>query len=116
ASFWLLRSVPSMTMRVRPLLAAWLVSTLPGLLYAQQTPPPREPSDLARLSIEELLKVEVTSVSRKEQRADSVPAAIYVITQDDIRRSGIRTLPELFRLVPGVQVAQVNASSWAVSV
>jgi len=103
-------------MRVRPLLAACLVSTLPGLLYAQQTPPPREPSDLARLSIEELLKVEVTSVSRKEQRADSVPAAIYVITQDDIRRSGIRTLPELFRLVPGVQVAQVNASSWAVSV
>jgi iron complex outermembrane receptor protein len=91
---------------------------LPGLLAAQ-TPPPTQRSgeaDLARLSIEELLNVEVTSVSRKEQRADTAPAAVSVITREDIRRSGIRTLPELFRLVPGVQVAQVNASNWAISV
>jgi iron complex outermembrane receptor protein len=43
-------------------------------------------------------------------------AAVYVVTADDIRRAGARTLPEVFRLVPGVQVAQVNANSWAVSV
>jgi iron complex outermembrane receptor protein len=94
-------------------LLVFLVLGLPRLLSAQTT---RDPGDLARLSIEELLNVEVTSVSRKEERADAAPAAVYVITQDDIRRSGIRSLPDLFRLVPGVQVAQVNASNWAISV
>src|SRR5579862_4557521 len=74
-----------------------------------------QPADLARVSIEDLLKIEITSVSKKEQRAEDVPAALFVITQDDIRRSGLRSLPELFRLVPGMQVAQVNSSSWAVS-
>ena len=45
-----------------------------------------------------------------------MPAAISVITQDDIRRSGLTTVPELLRLVPGVQVAQINSSKWAVAV
>jgi iron complex outermembrane receptor protein len=71
--------------------------------------------DLARISIEDLLKVEITSAAKKEQLAEDVPAAVFVITQDDIRRSGLRSLPELFRLVPGMQVAQVNSSMWAVS-
>src|SRR5204863_10198942 len=44
------------------------------------------------------------------------PSAGSVITQDGIRRSGMRALPELFRLVPGVQVAQINSSTWAVSI
>jgi iron complex outermembrane receptor protein len=72
--------------------------------------------DLARATIEDLMNIEITSASRKEQRADDTPAAVYVITQDDIRRSGIRTVPELFRLAPGVQVAQVTSSNWAVSI
>jgi iron complex outermembrane receptor protein len=72
--------------------------------------------DLARATLEELLNVEITSASRKEQRADQAPAAVYVITQDDIRRSGITVLPEVFRLVPGMQVAQINSSDWAISV
>ena len=62
------------------------------------------------------MQIQVTSASRKEQRAGAVAAAIFVLTQDDIRRSGMRTLPELLRLVPGVQVAQINASNWAVSI
>ena len=70
----------------------------------------------ARVSIEDLMNIEITSAAKKEQRAEDVPAAVFVITQDDIRRSGLRSLPELFRLVPGMQVAQVNASKWAVSV
>jgi iron complex outermembrane recepter protein len=86
---------------------------LPAALGAQATP---QHGDLARLSLEDLLNVEITSVSRKEERAAGVAAAVHVITQDDIRRSGIRTLPELFRLVPGVQIAQVNASNWAISI
>jgi len=72
--------------------------------------------ELARASLEELMNIRITSAERKEQRADDVPAAVSVITQDDIRRSGLTTLPEIFRLVPGMQVAQMNASEWAVSV
>lgn len=74
-----------------------------------------KPRDLAQVSLEELLRIKVTSASRKEQRVSDTPSAVYVLTQDDIRRSGIRTLPELFRLVPGMQVAQINANNWAVS-
>jgi iron complex outermembrane recepter protein len=73
-------------------------------------------TDLARASIEDLMNITVTSASRKEERANEVAAAIYVITRDDIRRSGMTTIPDLLRLAPGVQVAQINASKWAVSV
>ncbi len=72
--------------------------------------------DLSQATLEDLLNIEITSASRKEQRADAVPAAVHVITQDDIRRSGITTLPELFRLVPGMEVAQINSNDWAISV
>jgi iron complex outermembrane recepter protein len=72
--------------------------------------------DLALLSIEDLMNVEITSASRKEERLADVAAAVYVITQEDIRRSGMTTLPELFRLVPGLQVAQINANKWAIAV
>jgi iron complex outermembrane receptor protein len=67
------------------------------------------------LSIEELMNIEVTSAARKEQRLGDVAAAVYGITQEDIRRSGMTTLPELFRLVPGMQVAQINSNKWAVA-
>jgi iron complex outermembrane recepter protein len=59
--------------------------------------------DLGRATIEDLLKIEITSASRKEQRADEVPAAVFVITRDDTRRSGKTTIPDLLRLVPGVE-------------
>ncbi|MEP7304026.1 MAG: TonB-dependent receptor [Acidobacteriota bacterium] len=74
-----------------------------------------EPPDLTRFSIEDLLSMEITSAGKKQQHAEDVAAAITVITQDDIRRSGLRTLPELFRLVPGMEVAQINSNKWAVS-
>jgi iron complex outermembrane receptor protein len=62
------------------------------------------------------MKIEVTSASRREQLVEDVPAAVYVIGHDEIRRSGLTSIPELLRLAPGVQVAQVNANKWAVSV
>lgn len=68
------------------------------------------------MSIEDLLNIEITSASRREQRAGDVPAAIFVITSEDIRRSGMTTVPDLLRLAPGVDVAQVNGNKWAVSV
>ena len=75
-----------------------------------------QPADLAVATLEDLMNIQVTSASRKEQRAEDVPAAIYVITRDDIRRSGMTSVPDLLRLVPGVQVAQINSNKWAVSV
>ena len=72
--------------------------------------------DLRTASLEDLLNMTITSAEKKEQRAEDVPAALYVITQDAIRRSGLTTLPELFRLVPGMQVAQINANKWAISI
>ena len=71
--------------------------------------------DLIHASIEDLMNIEVTSVSHKEQRVGDAAAAVYVITQEEIRRSGMTTVPELLRLVPGVQVAQINSNKWAVA-
>jgi iron complex outermembrane receptor protein len=72
--------------------------------------------DLSQVSLEDLMNIEITSASRKEQRAADVPAAVFVITRDDIRRSGMTTIPDLLRLAPGVDVAQINSNKWAVSV
>jgi iron complex outermembrane receptor protein len=75
-----------------------------------------KPVDLGVSSLEDLMKMEISSANRKEQRAEDVPAAVFVITHDDIRRSGMTSVPDLLRLVPGVQVAQINSNKWAVSV
>ncbi|MEP7310637.1 MAG: TonB-dependent receptor [Acidobacteriota bacterium] len=72
--------------------------------------------DLSQVSIEDLMKIEVTSASRKEERVADVAAAVFVITHDDIRRSGMTSIPDLLRMVPGVQVAQINSNKWAVTV
>jgi iron complex outermembrane recepter protein len=72
--------------------------------------------DLSQISLEELMNIQITSASRKEQLAKDVPAAVFVITRDDIRRSGMTTVPDVLRLAPGVDVAQVNSNKWAVSV
>ncbi|MES1254951.1 MAG: TonB-dependent receptor plug domain-containing protein [Acidobacteriota bacterium] len=95
----------------RLLLIAALVAA-PASARAQRT---SGQSDLAIASLEDLLNIQITSASRREQRVEDTPGAAYVITQDDIRRSGIRLLPELFRLVPGMQVSQIGSSEWAVS-
>lgn len=65
--------------------------------------------------LETLMNIKVTSPSRKEEKLSQSATAIYVITDEDIRRSGMTTLPELFRMVPGMEVARVNANQWAVS-
>jgi iron complex outermembrane receptor protein len=75
-----------------------------------------KPSDLTELSLEELMNVEVTSVSKKPERRWEAPAALYVITQEDIRRSGVTSIPEALRLAPGVHVARIDANKWAVSI
>jgi iron complex outermembrane receptor protein len=70
---------------------------------------------LKTLSLEELMNIQVTSVSKRVENLEDVASAIQVITQDDIRNSGAKTLPEALRLASNLQVAQVNASQWAIS-
>src|SRR5690349_17887695 len=65
---------------------------------------------LKTLSLEELMDIQVTSVSKRVENLEDVASAIQVITQDDIRNSGAKTLPEALRLASNLQVAQVNAS------
>lgn len=70
---------------------------------------------LADLSLEELADVEVTSVSRRAERLAEAAASIFVITRDDIRRSGATSLPEALRIAPNLQVARVDARQYAIS-
>lgn len=75
-----------------------------------------EDMGLFGLPIEEVMDIEIISVTRtKGQDVFTSPAAIYVITQEEIRRSGLYPLPELFRLVPGMHVGRMNSNSWAIS-
>jgi iron complex outermembrane receptor protein len=73
------------------------------------------PDDLIGLSLDDLMNISVTTVSKKAERLSEAAAAVYVLTGDDIRRSGARSIPDALRLVPGVQVSQVDAHTWAVS-
>lgn len=76
----------------------------------------RSTIDMLRdMSLEELGNIEFTSVSKRPQRMSQVPAAIEVITRDDIRRSGATSLPEALRLAGGLELAQINAAQWAIS-
>jgi iron complex outermembrane receptor protein len=77
---------------------------------------PEEKHDLTTMSLEDLMKVKVTSASRKEQTLSRTASAIYVITSEEIARSGATNVPDLLRMVPGVQVAQMTANTWAISI
>src|SRR6184192_2796123 len=70
--------------------------------------------DISRMSIEELMNVEVTSVAKRPQRVADAAAAVFVITQEDIRRSGAASIPEALRMVPGLQVARIDENKWAI--
>lgn len=73
------------------------------------------PGTRTDLSIERLMDVSVTSVSKKQTRFSQSPAAIAVIDAEDIRRLAITTLPEALRLAPGLDVARISAGSWGIS-
>jgi iron complex outermembrane receptor protein len=90
----------------------WLSLSVP-IFSPAQNPSPR---DLTQLDLEDLMNVQVTSVSRREEKVSAAGAAIYVINQEDIRRSDATNIPDLLRMVPGVHVAQMNAHTWAISI
>lgn len=88
--------------------AVCMLLTMPAL--AQQAS-----KDLAQMSLEDLMNIEVTSVAKKEQKISKTAAAVFVITPEDIQASGANRIPDLLRMVPGLQVGQINASTWAIS-
>ncbi len=72
-------------------------------------------TDLAHLTLEDLMNIEITSVSKRAQRVSDAAAAVYVLTNADIRRSGATTIPDVLRLVPGLHVGQIDSNKWSVS-
>ncbi len=92
--------------------AVWIVSTLLGATSSAAAPA-RDP--LKDLSIEELSNIEITSVSKREQRLSDAPTSLFVITSENIRRSGVTSLPEALRLAPNLEVARVSANEYAIS-
>ncbi len=78
-----------------------------------KTPPAED--EWADLSLEELAATRVSLVSRKEESVWQAPAAVFVITHEDLRRSGVTSIPEALRLAPGLQVSRLDANKWAIS-
>ncbi|MCF8495592.1 MAG: TonB-dependent receptor [Alphaproteobacteria bacterium] len=72
--------------------------------------------DYFDLPLEQLLNVEVISASKTTQKVSDAAAAVFIITQEDIQRSGVHTIPDALRMAPGVEVAQADSNSWAVSI
>ena len=96
-----------------------ILLVLAGLVNRSIAAPQANPANsepLRQLSLAELGNVEVTTTSKEPEEIWKSPAAIYVLTGDDIRRSGATSIPEVLRLVPGVEVARINSNIWSVGI
>ena len=94
--------LPSPSCAARPSLLAACIGAALALPAAAQD------QNLVDLSIEELANIQVTSVSKRPERLQDAPASVFVITADDLRRSGARSLPEALRLAPNLHVVKVR--------
>jgi iron complex outermembrane recepter protein len=83
--------------------------SLSTLVYAE------DKNEALDLSVEDLLNVKVTSVAKKAQSLNDAPAAAFVISNEDIKRSGATSIPDALRLAPGLDVARIDSNKWAVS-
>jgi iron complex outermembrane receptor protein len=101
------------------LLLLLLLAVRPGPAFAQIAQTPVQASyqtqDLKRLSIEELMQIDVTTASRRDEMLSETSTAMVVIRQEDLRRAGVTTLAEALRLAAGVHAAQVFGQGWAIS-
>jgi len=100
---------------IRITVAAFAAVALAGLAPEARAQAPA-PKNIFDLSLEDLMNVDVTSVSKKDQTLAKTGAAVFVINREDIRRSGAANIPDVLRMAPGVEVAQVNANQWAISI
>jgi iron complex outermembrane receptor protein len=95
----------------RILLAGFLAVCLTAPTPAQTS---RSVPDVTAMSMEDLMNLQVTSVSKRTQKVADAAAAIFVITQEDIRRSGATSIPEALRVAPGLEVARIDQNKWAI--
>lgn len=86
------------------------------MFSAETAGPPTNTPPLKKLSLEELSQIEVTTPSKEPEKAFRTPAAIYVITGEDIRRSGATSIPEALRMAPGVEVARIDSDKWSIGI
>jgi iron complex outermembrane receptor protein len=97
-----------------------LLLVLAPLLKGDTSPQPDAsqtgPATLKKLSLEELSQIEVTTPSKEPVKAFHTTSAIYVLTGEDIRRSGVTSIPAALRLVPGVEVARIDSNKWSVGI
>jgi iron complex outermembrane recepter protein len=102
---------------VRRLQRHWIALALAALIApARAHAVDEQPEvDLLSLPIEDLMKIEVTTVSKRAQPLSAAPAAVTVITSEDIRRSGMTNVPDLLRSVPGLHVASIDSNTWAIT-
>ena len=97
------------------LLAATLVLLVGTAVPTQSSESPTTLDEMAELSLEDLLDIEVISASKKSEPIADAATAIHVITREDILRSGASSVPEALRGVPGLQVNQIDATRWAIT-
>jgi iron complex outermembrane recepter protein len=95
---------------------AFLLSLVGPMQKSLASATPANNDDLKQLSLEQLANVEVTITSKEPVTIARTPAAIYVLTAEDIRRSGATSIPEALRLVPGVEVARIDSNKWSLGV
>jgi iron complex outermembrane receptor protein len=98
--------------------AAWRLAFLAALALsaAAQNIPDNNLASLKEMTLEQLSRIEITSVNKGPASAFRTPAAISVLTSDQIHQSGLRTIPDLLRLIPGVNVSQIDSSQWAIGI
>jgi len=101
---------PPRVVRLVRILAGMALLLVPGLPACAS-----QASDLMKKSLEDLMSIEITSVSKKEEKISQAAAADFVISREDIGHSGALNIPDLLRMVPGLDVAQIDASNWAIS-
>ena len=87
------------------------LALIPSKIFSQD----QNLQNLASMSLEQLMNVDVSIASRNDQTWTKAQGAVYILTHDDIVRSGARTIPEALRSVPGLIVAQINSSTWSVA-
>ena len=86
-----------------------------GSLFACNANADTAPSDLSQVPLEQLMQMNITTVSRGGQKLSRSPAAVFVITREMIRRSGASSIPELLRFAPGIEVARISLTQWAIT-
>ena len=99
-------------MKSEPKLGAVLIAAL--MCWAPI--PESKSATLASLKLDDLLQKEVTSVSRRSERLSDAAAAVFVISSEDIQRSGAKSIPEALRMAPGVDAVRLSANRWSVSI